>query len=239
MSTIAAATAAEPHENRFRVEWATYRKVIDNNYMFHREVSEQLRGILIDEAPKPFRFLDIACGDATAIVGALRGTAVSQYFGIDVSGAALELARQALVVLPCPVRLERRDLIAALAGWREPFDVAWIGQSLHHFSAPQKLDVMRAIRRIVGRNGMFLIWEPTSLDREDRAGWLDRFEQSRRLWPELDSEEWDAMVAHARAADFPETALRWQGLAKEAGFANAHELFVAPPKLSRIYCFRP
>ena len=66
MSMTAAATAAEPHENRFRVAWPTYRKVIDNNCLFHREVYERLHRLLADEAPRPFRFLDVACGDASA-----------------------------------------------------------------------------------------------------------------------------------------------------------------------------
>src|SRR5436190_492829 len=187
MSTIAAATAAELQENRFRVEWPTYRKVIDNNYMFHREIYERLRGLLADEAPRPFRFLDLACGDASATVGALRGTLISQYHGIDISGPALEIARRALAVLACRVRLEQRDLLAALACWREPFDVAWIGQSLHHFRAPEKLELMRAIRRIVGGDGLFLIWEPTCLSGEDREDWVDRFEASRPLWSALDA----------------------------------------------------
>ena len=110
MSMIAAATAAEPHENRFLVAWPTYRKVIDNNCLFHREVYERLHRLLADEAPRPFRFLDVACGDASATVGALQGTAISHYHGIDVSGPALDLAQRALAVLPCRVRLEQRDL---------------------------------------------------------------------------------------------------------------------------------
>ena len=36
---------------------------------------------------------------------------------------------------------------------------------------------------------------------------------------------------HVRDADFPETASRWRGLATEAGFANARELFAVPSKL--------
>ena len=238
MSMIAAATAAEPHENRFLVAWPTYRKVIDNNCLFHREVYERLHRLLADEAPRPFRFLDVACGDASATVGALQGTAIAHYHGIDVSGLALELAQRALAVLPCRVRLEQRDLLAALAGRREPFDVAWIGQSLHHFREPEKLAVMRAIRRIVGGDGLFLIWEPTCLDGEDREGWVDRFEENRPLWSALDAGEWDAMLAHVRDADFPETASRWRELATEAGFANTRELFAVPSNLARLYCFR-
>jgi SAM-dependent methyltransferase len=238
MSTIAAATTDELQENRFRVEWPTYRKVIDNNCMFHREIYERLRRLLADEAPRPFRFLDLACGDASATAGALRGTAISRYHGIDISEPALELAARALAVLPCRVRLEQRDLVTALTGWHESFDVAWIGQSLHHFRAPEKLELMRAIRRIVGADGLFLIWEPTCLNGEDREDWVDRFEASRPLWSALDAEEWQAMLEHVRDGDFPETASRWRELATEAGFADTKEIYSVPTNLARLYCFR-
>ena len=56
----------------FRQQWQLYRKLVDNNYLFHREAYARLHQILVDEAVQPFRFLDIACGDASATVEALR-----------------------------------------------------------------------------------------------------------------------------------------------------------------------
>jgi ubiquinone/menaquinone biosynthesis C-methylase UbiE len=228
-----------PALNLFRREWQTYRKVVESNYMFHHEVYGQLHQILVDEAPQPFRFLDIACGDASASVRALRGTRVSHYHGIDLSKPALDLASEALKTLGCPVTLECRNLIEVLDEWNQSVDVAWIGQSLHHFSGPEKLEVMRAVRRIAGERGLFLIWEPASPDGEDRDGWLRRFElTSRPLWTALTPEEWGAMLAHIRAADFPETSSRWRALGQEAGFSKIRELFVAPTNINRMYCFQ-
>ncbi|ANY83653.1 hypothetical protein BB934_35980 (plasmid) [Microvirga ossetica] len=63
----------------FHTQWQTYRKVIERNSMFHREVYGLLHEILITEAPKPFRFLDIACGDAMGSATALNGTGISRY----------------------------------------------------------------------------------------------------------------------------------------------------------------
>jgi hypothetical protein len=48
--------------------------VIERNSMFHREVYGLLHKILITEAPTPFRFLNIACGDAMGSAAALNGT---------------------------------------------------------------------------------------------------------------------------------------------------------------------
>jgi hypothetical protein len=139
--------------------------------------------ILVDGAVQPFRFLDIACRDASATVNALKGTRIAHYHGIDPSQAALDLARTALETLTCPVILKRRDFVEALHGRSEPADVARFGYSLHHLLAPAKLTLMCAIRNVAGDRGLLLICEPASPDGEDSSTWLRRYEQeNRRLW---------------------------------------------------------
>src|SRR5215470_14122252 len=86
----------EPAAALFQRQWQLYRKCVDNNYFYHREVYGRLHRILIDEAVQPFRFLDIACGDARATVETIKGTRVAHYYGIDLSQVALELASKAL-----------------------------------------------------------------------------------------------------------------------------------------------
>jgi hypothetical protein len=54
----------DPAASVFLRQWGTYRTIVDNNYVFHREVHGQLHRILVDEVTRPFCFLDIACGDA-------------------------------------------------------------------------------------------------------------------------------------------------------------------------------
>jgi SAM-dependent methyltransferase len=223
----------------FQQGWETYRKVVDHNYMFHREVCGLLRRILEDEAAKPIRFLDIACGDARATVGALKGLPVAHYYGIDLSRPALELARAAVGALGCPATLHERDFVDALADWSEPVDVAWIGQSLHHLLAPGKLALMRRIRDIVGERGLFLIWEPTLLEGEGQDGWVHRLDLSgRSAWTALTPAEREAMLVHCRDADFAETAAGWLALGRGAGFGEVQELYAAPTGLARVYRFR-
>jgi SAM-dependent methyltransferase len=179
------------------------------------------------------------CGDARATVDALKGTRVAHYHGIDLSQAALDLASKSLEALACPVTLDHCDFVAALRDRPEPVDVACIGLSLHHLLAPAKLTLMREIRDVVGDRGLFLIYENASPDREDRDAWLLRWErQNQPLWTALTSEEYEAMRAHVRANDFPETTSRWHSLGREAGFTQVRELFVAPTDLFRMYCFQ-
>jgi SAM-dependent methyltransferase len=218
--------------------WRTYRKFLDLNYMFHREVYACLRGVLLSEAPPRFHFLDVACGDAAASIVALAGTDIGRYTGIDISRPALELAKAELAVLTCPVTLIEQDFVGALAAWTEPVDVVWIGQSLHHLGPEGKQAVARDVRRILAPGGLFLIWEPTTLPGEDRIGWVDRVaERGRVFWSEFDDKERQTVVDHCRASDYPESAAWWLSLGKTAGFAASRDLLEAPPALGRVYSF--
>ena len=146
----------------FQQDWKLYRKMVDNNFLFHREAYGQLHRDLNDGMARPFRFVDIACGDASASAGALEGTRISHYHGIDFSAAALDIARRTLKVLDCPLALEQRDFLEAIADWKQVVDVAWIGLSLHHLLTPEKLAFMRNVRKILAPGGMFLIYENSS-----------------------------------------------------------------------------
>jgi SAM-dependent methyltransferase len=225
-------------QSYFLQGWRTYRKFLDLNYMCHREVYAALRDVLVAAAPPRFRFLDVACGDAAATVTALAGTDVGSYVGIDISRPALDLARGELAALSCPVTLIEQDFVSALAGWSDPVDVVWIGQSLHHLAPDGKRAAAREVRRVLAPGGLFLIWEPTTLPSEDRAGWIRRLEaRGRTSWPALDPDERRTVVEHSRTSDHPESAAWWLSLAEAGGFASARELLEAPPGLCRVYFY--
>lgn len=222
----------------FEMQWGTYMKVVANNLMSHREVYRELHRVLIEDAPQPFCFIDVACGDASCTVGALKNTSVASYCGIDITRPALNLAAEAVASLDCPTRLENRDFVDALQHWSEPVDVIWIGMSLHHLLTPAKAALMRKVHDLLGDRGLFIVWEPTLLEGEDRGGWLDRFTSNRPFWTALSDKEFASVDAHNRAADYPETAVTWRALGIGAGFSSATELFRAPNDLHRMYLFR-
>jgi SAM-dependent methyltransferase len=84
----------------FAKSLATYRKVEAANYMAHREVYGLLHDVLVSEAPDAFVFADLGCGTATGSAGALAGTQIGRYVGVDISEPSLVVARKALRALP-------------------------------------------------------------------------------------------------------------------------------------------
>jgi cyclopropane fatty-acyl-phospholipid synthase-like methyltransferase len=214
---------------------ATYQKVVRHNYMAHREVYGLLHDVLVSEAPKQFVFLDIACGTATGSARALQGTNVTGYIGIDISRPSLEGARAELNTLACPIDLRCQNFVEAVNAWDEPVHVIWVGQSLHHLLRREKQDFIRRVHAILPPEGLFLIWESTCLEGEDREGWMERFRQMRPRWPMMTDDEFAAFDSHHRASDYPETAATWVAMGRDVGFNRVDELLMAPSDLARVY----
>ena len=101
--------------------------------------------------------------------------ATRHYHGIDLSQSALELAAANLEGSPFEVDLDHRDFVEAMLRRPEHADAAWCSLSIHHLSTADKLQLIKAIRRATGPRGIFLLYEPTRRDGEDRAAFLDRF----------------------------------------------------------------
>jgi hypothetical protein len=225
----------ETDQELFAKGLATYQKVVRHNYMAHREVYRLLHNVLVSEAPKQFVFLDIASGPATGSAQALSDTDVGGYIGLHISQPSLDVATEELKNLSCPVDLRRQNFVEAVNAWSEPVHVVWIGQSLHHLQGPEKQDFIRRVRGILPPDGLFLIWEPTCLEGEDREGWMQRFQQLRPEWPMVTDDEFAAFDSHCRASDYAETATTWMEMGRTAGFGRVDELLIVPNKLARVY----
>ena len=97
---------------------------------------------------------------------------------------------------------------------------------------------MKAIRGATGPSGIFLLYEPTRRDDEDRAAFLDRFLRTNQpLWSALVPAECDQIWRHVTACDFPETAAAWCELGRKAGFGEAWQVFADRTDFFRLFRF--
>ncbi len=219
----------------FQDSWRVYRKVVDNNYLFHREAYAALREELLPLPP--YRFLDIACGDATASAEALRGTRVSHYRGVDFSSEALRLASDTLGDIGCEVALEEGDFLDLLPDRQDVADVVWMGLSLHHLREADKLSFMQAVRADLSAGRTFLVYENSMQPGEDRVGWMRRWDAQRPAWTTFTDAEWDTITDHVHAADYPESHDTWLQLGRDAGFSRSAHLLTTPTELFSVYRF--
>jgi methyltransferase family protein len=223
----------------FQQQWQTYQKLVDGNYLSHREVYGILHQVLVGNfAHRPFNFLELACGDAGSTAEALMGTTIQHYHGLDLSEPALEMARRNLEKLPCPVELEEGDFIAAMRGRPEAADVVWLGLSLHHLDPAGKRELMGEVHNMIGDQGLFLVYEPILLPGESRDAYMERVEGTHRpLWKSLTTQELDTLFEHIKGYDFPESSQTWKAMALDQGFSRAQELFVNPTRFLSMFCF--
>jgi len=232
-------SSADEAAEAFRRAWQTYRKLVDCDYFYHRRVHAELEYVLRRYHSAPFRFVDLACGDAAGVAEVLRKFPVAHYRGVDLAESAIGRAQENLKVLECEVRLELADLTTALRGATGAADVVWLSLSLHHLATPDKQAVMRDICAALNDAGSFLLYEPILLPGESRQQYLARFQQiNRPLWTELSDDQWQFCWEHVRERDFPETATKWLELGREAGFASAEPLFVDERDLYQLFLFR-
>jgi len=224
--------------DQFQQQWATYGKLVSENSLCHREVTAILHATLTNAFASPINFLDIACGDASIMPEALHDVPLRHYHGIDLSEPALELAAARLDGLPCKVDLDHRDFFEALTRRTEHADAAWCSLAIHHLAIENKIDVLKAIRDALGAGGVFLLYEPICADGEDRAGYLERFQDTNRpLWNFLSDPEWKQIWDHVSTCDFPESAANWHEIGRAAGFGSGRQLFTDPTDLYSLFRF--
>ena len=199
----------------------------------HKEVGAILHDAL-KAIPRPFAFVDIACGDAGQMKAALEGTKAAHYHGIDLSEPALELAAKNLEGVPFEVELDHSDFVTALTKRPEPADAAWCGLSIHHLLTDGKRDLLQAI--CGSTSGFLMIYEPTLNDSETRDGYLERFRKMNRpAWTFMTEDEWNQIDHHVTICDYPENSATWCALGREVGFSDAREIFCDPTGFYRIY----
>lgn len=218
---------------QFQKQWATYQKLVDHDAVASKETGAILHDTLA-AVPEPFDFLDIACGDAGQMRTALAGTKVRHYQGIDLSEPALALAAKNLEGAPFGVGLDHGDFVSILTARQDPSDISWCGLSLHHLKTDGKRSLLQAL---CGSTSQFLmIYEPTRVHGEDRDGYLERFSRvNKGAWTFLTPEEWEQIYHHVSTCDLPETADTWLALGREAGFAEAKQIYLDPTGFYGLY----
>ncbi|MGH7850627.1 MAG: class I SAM-dependent methyltransferase [Thermodesulfobacteriota bacterium] len=223
----------------FRRHWDIYRKVIEHDYMSHKAAYGRLHEILNDEIDWPFSFADLACGDAYWSSRSLLGTNVSEYTGIDLSEWALAIAGKELKSLPAEHRLITGDFEEFDTFMDIPPDVVWVGLSVHHLETEKKGEFMSKVRDSVPEDGIYMIYEPTLTEGEDRAAYFNRFKDVvTRTWVDLTPEELGIVFDHVKKSDLPEQPSDWIRLGREAGFRTAEEVYTDPTGLYTVFKYK-
>lgn len=221
-------------------QWSNYQKVIQNNYMFHKEIHQVIHKLLLEHFHcEPFSLLDLGCGDSSLIAQTIKDIPISCYHGIDISEIALEAAKQTFASSSFDIFLSQGDFFEIINQLKTKFDVILSGYSLHHLQLWQKDILFGNCRKRLNKNGIFLVYDNIKKDDEDRDEYLNRYwNNCIKNRKEMTIKELENSKKHIFEGDFPETIETLNHLASKHGFRKGNILYRDPQLLHGLICWK-
>ncbi|MCX9080676.1 MAG: class I SAM-dependent methyltransferase [Candidatus Methanoperedens sp.] len=220
-------------------QWNIYQKVIQNNYMFHKEIHQVIHKLLLEHfQQEPFSLLDLGCGDSSLIAETLKYIPISCYHGIDLSESALEDAKKKFASSSFDIVLSHGDFFEITNQIKTKFDVIMSGYSLHHLPLWQKDLLFTNCRKSLNKNGIFLVYDLIKKDDENRDEYLERYwNNCKNNRKKMTIKELENSRKHIFEGDFPETIETLNNLASKNGFKQANILYRDPLLLLGLICW--
>lgn len=223
----------------FFKQWHLYQKVIEMNYMMHREMFDFLLDTLKNKSAQPVSILDVGCGDAAIMARALKGMQVKAYYGIDLSSQALACAADNLDDIECKKKLIEADFANAIEQINHTFDFIIAGFSLHHLQENEKETFFGSAARLLGEEGCIVIYDLIRNNDESREDYINRLcETYRKEWSAMSEQEMEDIYDHIRQNDYPENMIFYDRLAEQYGFSKYQMNFRDEAGLYGFCCFQ-
>lgn len=234
--------SSRPSNQFFNEQGLVYQKVLNNNYINHREIYSILHQFLVNYYNKPFNMLDLGCGDASFTAETLLDTKINSYCGIDLSKPYLALARNNMAKFPGEKIFIQGNLFESVFQLRENrednFDAILASFSLHHLSLEQKDRLISQLPHLLKADGVFILIDVVRLPGEDRETYIKRYlTHIRQDWSLLTPQELFAAEEHISSSDFPETKETLNSFALKHGFCRVDCLYSDPFDTSQLLCF--
>lgn len=203
----------------FTAHWNLYQKVVQENYMLHRDFRSLIRHHLFNEKDE-LKVLDLGCGDSSQILPLLLDLPIAQYTGYDLSEPALAIARNNLSVLDAEVVLQVGAMEALVSTTSSNYDLIYSSYAIHHLQDEQKRNILHRISSLLNPGGKFIWIDVFRKEGQTRAEYLEGYlGMIASTWTALTPTECELIVDHIRHFDFPPDnalAITW---IQEAGFS--------------------
>jgi ubiquinone/menaquinone biosynthesis C-methylase UbiE len=224
--------AQDPERVReFFDQWQIYRRVLELDYLHHRDAYAVLARALA-KREGPFSFLDLGAGDAVCTTRVLASMPIARYEAVDLSAVALKLAEENATALACAKTFTHADFVERVGAGGEPFDVIFIGLSLHHLPARDQRAFFPKLRALLAEGGSFFCYEPICELDETRDAVLARWwRHVEATWTELSPAELASVKDHVFGNDYPEPVADFETMAREARFRAFDVLYMDEQRL--------
>lgn len=203
----------------FTDNWKIYQKIINQNYMLHREFAAKGNTAFKKlKSLEPFKVLDLGCGDAQLISEQLSVFEIDSYIGYDLSATALALASKNLESNNITYELCQGAMEMLLDTTTSSFDIIHSSFAIHHLGDSGKKTFLKKCFQKLSPGGLFIIIDvfrdAVSLETYKR----DYISRIRSHWNYLPDNEKDMIIDHILRYDYPADISIFKLWAKEAGF---------------------
>ncbi|PSB02475.1 ubiquinone biosynthesis protein UbiE [Merismopedia glauca CCAP 1448/3] len=210
--------------------------------MGHREIYTVLHELLVSHFQKPFRMLELGCGDASFTAQALVDTNIAAYQGIDLSEVALEIAEENLAAIAIETILLKGDLSNFTnelpQNKPQQFDIIMTSFALHHLDLAQKDSVINNISNCLNPDGIFILIDVVRQENEEREAYIRRYlNDVEQRWSMITPQEYSMVENHISASDFPETQQTLRQLAAKHNFSRVECLYGDRLDTTQLLCF--
>lgn len=211
--------------DNFFQQWRTYRTVVTQGYMGHKDIAECMLGTL-QQLPEDPEILDLGCGDAEVFFKLLPELPVSGYKGVDSSAAALNLLTERFKDRSIVFQLYCQDMMDFLQSCQDQFDIIIAGFCMHHLSPDEKKRCLQMVYRCLREQGVLFIYDVFLQAGESREHYLANYLlHMHSNWKALSAKELEAADAHITGCDFPEEVESYRLWSEEAGFQQVNRLW--------------
>lgn len=206
----------------FTKNWGIYQKVIEHNYMFHKEFKDEVTLALKQiSAQRPIKVLDLGCGDANFITDCLSSIPVEHYTGFDSSATVLKFAAENLERNHISYDLKIGNMEDLILEEGSHFDFIFSSYAVHHLQDENKLMLIKNCFDRLKYQGSFLLIDIFRSQNESRDAYIDRYSNwILNDWAHFDISEKQALIDHLSAFDFPSDYDYFQSAIQQIGFSS-------------------
>ncbi len=205
--------------------WYLYRTIIENDYMFHKPMFQEISKLFTESfANRRFTLLDLGCGDADLISQELANRIQINYTGIDITKAALDIAKDNFAKLAVNANFIHEDILTGMnnlftIGYR--YDVIFSSYALHHYQTEEKQQFFNMAFKLLKPNGILVLLDIFREEQHSRKDYLNiAMQYYYDSLTTLSHDEKMQIKEHIDGFDFPEKQSTLIAQIKNAGFTD-------------------
>lgn len=210
--------------------WEIYQKIIQANYMKHKELGQYVQDYLtIFATDKPIHLLDMGCGDAQQIATQLINFNIISYTGYDLSEQAISFAKKNTEKLNTQVSIHTGRMEELIKQDSKTYNILYSSFAIHHLTDQLKKDFISDCFTRLENDGLFILidikrqpGQSTEEYKKSYTNWI------LNEWPVLNTEEKTAIIDHLNTCDIPVETSTYINFANEAGFNFIKEIDIDP-----------